>query len=76
MAVSHEEYEVGLQSIAAPLAWIEGHGPAALNVSLPSSRARGAAAAELTAELRATASAIEVAAGAQRGGRPFAGAAA
>ena len=76
VAISHEEYEVGLESIAAPLAWIEGHGPAALNVSLPSSRARGGAADNLVADLLATASAIETAAGVQRGGRPFAGAAA
>jgi DNA-binding IclR family transcriptional regulator len=76
VAVSHQEYEVGLESIAAPLAWIEDHGRAALNVSLPSSRARGEAAAELAAGLQATATAIEAAAGVQRGGRPFAGAAA
>ena len=67
---------MGLESIAAPLAWIEGEGPAAVNVSLPASRARGGAAAKLAAELKATATAIEAAAGVQRGGRPFAGAAA
>ena len=62
--VSHEEYEVGLDSIAVPLAWVEGEGPAAVNVSLPSSRAVGnAAGTELTRELRAVARAIEADAG-------------
>lgn len=74
VALSHEEYEVGLDSIAAPLAWIDG--PAAVNVSLPSSRAAGDAAAELTRALLATAAAIEVAAGIPRGRSHFAGAAA
>jgi DNA-binding IclR family transcriptional regulator len=76
VAISHEEYEVGLESIAAPLAWFDDHARAALNVSLPSSRARGGAAAELAAALQATATAIEAAAGVQGGWRPFAGAAA
>jgi IclR family acetate operon transcriptional repressor len=60
---SHEEYEVGLDSIAVPLAWVEGEGPAAVNVSLPSSRAVGRAGAELTRDLRAVAQAIETDAG-------------
>jgi DNA-binding IclR family transcriptional regulator len=64
VALSHEEYEVGLDSIAAPLAWIDGDGPAAVNVSLPTSRAAGDAAAELTSDLLTTAAAIEAAAGA------------
>jgi DNA-binding IclR family transcriptional regulator len=76
VALSHEEYEVGLDSIAAPLAWIDGDGPAAVNVSLPSSRAAGDAAAELTRDLLETAAAIEAAAGIPRGRSHFAGAAA
>jgi IclR family transcriptional regulator, acetate operon repressor len=63
VAVSHEEYEVGLDSIAIPLAWVEGEGPAAVNVSLPSSRAIGPAGTELTRELRAVGRAIESDAG-------------
>jgi DNA-binding IclR family transcriptional regulator len=74
VALSHEEYEVGLDSIAVPVAWIDGDGPAAVNVSLPSSRAKGKAAAELTRDLRATAAAIEAAAGVPGVRRPFAGA--
>jgi IclR family acetate operon transcriptional repressor len=73
---SHEEYEVGLDSIAAPLAWIDGDGPAAVNVSLPTSRAAGDAAAELTRDLLAAAAAIESAAGIPQGRPHFAGAAA
>ena len=64
-ALSHEEYEVGLDSIAVPVAWPGGDGPAAVNVSLPSSRAAGSAAAELTRELRSVAAAIESSAGAR-----------
>ncbi|MBN1529484.1 MAG: IclR family transcriptional regulator [Thermoleophilaceae bacterium] len=64
VAISHEEYEVGLDSVAVPLAW-PGDGPVAVNVSLPSSRAVGRAAAELTSELRATVAAIEVSTGAR-----------
>jgi len=58
VAYSREEYEVGLHSIAVPLAWIEGDGPVAVNVSLPSSRAGREATAELTRELRAAAERI------------------
>jgi DNA-binding IclR family transcriptional regulator len=58
VAYSREEYEVGLHSIAVPLAWIEGDGPVAVNVSLPSSRAGRDATAELTRDLRETAAAI------------------
>jgi IclR family acetate operon transcriptional repressor len=36
VAISEEEYEVGLVSIAVPVPWIE---PAAINVSLPAGRA-------------------------------------
>lgn len=39
VAISEEEYEVGLVSIAVPVAWLEGPGTAAINVSLPTSRA-------------------------------------
>ena len=39
VAVSEEEYEVGLISIAAPVRWIDGPGTAAINVSLPAGRA-------------------------------------
>ncbi len=63
VALSHEEYEAGLDSIAVPLAWMEGDGPAAVNVSLPSTRAVGNAAGDLTRELRAVARAIEADAG-------------
>jgi DNA-binding IclR family transcriptional regulator len=58
VAHSREEYELGLHSIAVPLAWIDGDGPVALNVSLPSSRAGRDASAELTRELRAAAERI------------------
>ena len=63
VALSREEYEVGLDSIAVPLAWMEGDGPAALNVSLPSTRATGSAGGDLARDLRAVARAIEVDAG-------------
>ena len=53
VAYSREEFEVGLHSVAVPLAWVEGDGPVAVNVSLPSSRAGREATAELTRELRA-----------------------
>ncbi len=39
VAVSEEEYEVGLVSIAVPVRWIDGPGTAAVNVSLPAGRA-------------------------------------
>ncbi len=76
VALSHEEYETGLDSIAVPLAWVEGEGPVAVNVSLPSSRALGDVGAELTRDLRAAAAAIEAAAGVHGRARPRAGAAA
>ncbi|HEU0024983.1 MAG TPA: IclR family transcriptional regulator C-terminal domain-containing protein, partial [Thermoleophilaceae bacterium] len=63
VAVSREEYELGLDSIAVPLSWVEGEGPVAVNVSLPTSRAAGSARAQLTHELREAAAAIELAAG-------------
>jgi IclR family acetate operon transcriptional repressor len=39
VAVSEEEYEVGLVSIAVPVRWIDGPGSGAINVSLPAGRA-------------------------------------
>jgi IclR family acetate operon transcriptional repressor len=39
VAISEEEYEAGLVSIAAPVRWIHGPGTGAINVSLPSGRA-------------------------------------
>ena len=58
VAYSREEFEVGLHSIAVPLAWLDADGPVAVNVSLPSSRAGREATARLTDDLRATAGAI------------------
>lgn len=58
VAYSREEYELGLHSIAVPLAWLDADGPVAVNVSLPSSRAGRDATAELTSELRAAADRI------------------
>ncbi len=39
VAISEEEYEVGLVSIAVPARWIDGPGTGAINVSLPAGRA-------------------------------------
>jgi DNA-binding IclR family transcriptional regulator len=39
VAISEQEYEAGLVSIAAPVRWIDGPGSAAINVSLPTGRA-------------------------------------
>ena len=58
VAHSRGEYELGLHSIAVPLAWVDGDGPVAVNVSLPSSRAGRDATAELTRELQAAADRI------------------
>ena len=63
VAYSREEYELGLSSIAVPLAWVDGDGPVAVNVSLPFSRAGRHASAELTRELRGVAAKISGAAG-------------
>lgn len=62
VAHSREEFEIGLHSVAVPLAWVEGDGPVAVNVSLPSSRAGREATAELTRGLRETAARISGAA--------------
>jgi DNA-binding IclR family transcriptional regulator len=58
VAYSREEYEVGLHSIAVPLAWVDGDGPVAVSVSLPSSRAGREATVELTRQLRTAAARI------------------
>lgn len=58
VAYSREEYELGLHSIAVPLVWVDGDGPVAVNVSLPSSRAGRDATAKLTRELQAAADRI------------------
>ena len=39
IAVSEEEYEIGLISMAVPVDWLDGPGTAAINVSLPAARA-------------------------------------
>ena len=59
VAQSWEEYEIGLAALAVPVAWLDGAGSAALNVSLPTSRATRAFRAELVARLRASAARIE-----------------
>ena len=68
VAVSEEEYEVGLVSLAVPVRWIDGPGTAALNVSLPAARATPTVRDELTDGLLRTARAIddEMGAGAHR----------
>ncbi len=48
MAVSEEEYEVGLVSIAVPVRWIDGPGTGAINVSLPAGRATAEFREQLT----------------------------
>ena len=58
-ALSWEEYEIGLASIAVPVAWLDGPASAALNVSLPTTRATRAFRTELVARLREVAARIE-----------------
>lgn len=58
VAQSWEEYEIGLASIAVPVGWPGGTG-AALNVSLPTSRATRAFRLQLVRLLRDIASRIE-----------------
>jgi DNA-binding IclR family transcriptional regulator len=58
VALSRDEYELGLSSIAVPLEWVDADGPVAVNVSLPSSRAGRDATATLTRELRRAVEAI------------------
>ena len=57
VAHSWEEYEIGLAAIAVPVNWLGA--AAALNVSLPTSRATRAFRAELVAGLRDAAARIE-----------------
>jgi IclR family transcriptional regulator, acetate operon repressor len=52
VAVSEEEYEIGLVSLSVAVGWIDGPGSAAINVSLPSSRAAAPARKALVAGLR------------------------
>jgi DNA-binding IclR family transcriptional regulator len=63
VAYSEEEYEVGLVSIAVPVAWTARPGSGAINVSLPSTRAGEAARGELIELLQGTARAIDEASG-------------
>ncbi len=56
IAISWEEYEVGLTAIAVPIAW---PGGAAVNVSLPTSRANRAFRVELAGRLREIAARLE-----------------
>jgi DNA-binding IclR family transcriptional regulator len=60
VAISNEELEVGLVSIAAPVRWIDGTGTAAINVSLPAPRATPAFRKRLIAALLETATAIDI----------------
>jgi DNA-binding IclR family transcriptional regulator len=64
VAVSEEEYEIGLVSFALPLPWPGDRGPVAINVSLPTSRATPEARERLVDGLRRAAGAIAAAAGA------------
>jgi DNA-binding IclR family transcriptional regulator len=68
VAHSREEFEIGLASVAVPLAQPGGGGraPAAINVSLPTARATPPALDRLTAGLRETAAAIAAATGGAR----------
>jgi IclR family transcriptional regulator, acetate operon repressor len=68
VAISEEEYEEGLVSIAVPVAWTAGPGSAAINISLPTTRAGEDFRLELIERLRATAAAIDRAAGFGRSG--------
>jgi IclR family transcriptional regulator, acetate operon repressor len=59
VAISWEEFEIGLAAIAVPVSWLDGPGSAAVNVALPTSRADRAFRAELATRLRAIAARIE-----------------
>ncbi len=59
LAVSEEEYEIGLVSLAVPVSWIDGPGTAAINVSLPATRANPEFREELARALRECARAID-----------------
>jgi IclR family acetate operon transcriptional repressor len=70
IAISEEEYEIGLVSIAIAIRGLAGPGSAAINVSLPASRAAPGPRRELLAALRGTAERIATAtAAAGIGGR-------
>jgi DNA-binding IclR family transcriptional regulator len=58
-SISEEEYEVGLISIAVPVHWLDGPGSAALNVSLPVTRAAPQLCERLTHYLLQAAHAID-----------------
>jgi IclR family acetate operon transcriptional repressor len=64
ISISEEEYEIGLISLAVPVVWVDDAVPAAINVSLPTSRATTQVRAELAAGLRDAAAEIAAAAGA------------
>jgi DNA-binding IclR family transcriptional regulator len=66
VAVSDEEYEIGLVSIAVPVNWIEGPGTGAINVSLPAGRASGEFREQLTRRLLEAAAQIDREMGAPR----------
>jgi IclR family acetate operon transcriptional repressor len=55
VAISEEEYEVGLFSIAVPVRWLHGPGTGAINVSLPATRASAEFRDRLTERLLQTA---------------------
>jgi IclR family acetate operon transcriptional repressor len=59
VAISEEEYEVGLVSISVPVRWIDASGTAAINVSLPAGRATPQFREELTSALLGAAGAID-----------------
>jgi DNA-binding IclR family transcriptional regulator len=59
VAISEEEYEVGLVSLAVPVRWIDGPGTAAVNVSLPAARATPGFRSRLTDALLRAAGAID-----------------
>jgi len=58
VAVSDEEYEIGLVSVAVPVRWIDGPGTGAINVSLPAGRATLDFREELTRRLLEASDAI------------------
>jgi DNA-binding IclR family transcriptional regulator len=58
VALSHEEYELGLDAISLPVVSTDGTGPFAAGVSLPTSRATAAVRAEIVERLRETAEAM------------------
>lgn len=59
-AISKEEYEVGLISVAVPVRWLDGPGTAAINASLPIARATSEFRVHLTRRLLTAARAIDL----------------